>query len=321
MISHDTTDQVTNYRRAPTRKNQLAPSFLPITAMEIPPEKDTVSGPELLRRRVRRVSMEGAAEIRRKSAEEYEFRMAAGARMTAVWRKQRERPSGSADRAPALTVPEEHHRRDEVEPGQVLIKLSEIRPIKGTTEKTLRALAIHMVHNQLAGPYAGINPEEVNAVGKPGEMIPVRVEFTLGKEIIPAVHNKARAYPLQQVYEAQRAKGNLNKQLYVRMRLPSDVTEVGPVPELVMEVPEAEWTSPAGKKTASRINKASPPEDTRPNPHTGSPAKKHKPTKDKVSGVPKSKERLTVWCRLKAWTWTRMRTGCLLFENENENEF
>ena len=142
-----------------------------------------------------------------------------------------------------------------MEPGQVLIKPSDIRPIAGTKEKTLRALAIHIVQNQLAGPYAGINPEEVNAVGKPGEMIPVRVEFTLGKEIIPAVHNKARSYPLQQAYEAQRAEGKLNKQLYVRMRLPSDVTEVGPVPELVMEVPEAEWTSPAGKKAASRRTK------------------------------------------------------------------
>jgi hypothetical protein len=67
-------------------------------------------------------------------------------------------------------------------PGQVLIKPGDIRPIAGTKDKTLRALAIHIVQNQLAGPYAGINPETVNAAGKPGEMIPVRVEFTLGKE-------------------------------------------------------------------------------------------------------------------------------------------
>ena len=255
--------------------------------------------------------MEGAAEIRRRSAAEYEFRMTAGARLKAAWRKQKE---GLRDIRPALTLtaPEEHHRRNEVVPGQVLIKPGDIRPIAGTKDKTLRALAIHIVQNQLAGPYAGIDPEEVNAVGKPGEMIPVRVVFTLGKEVIPAVHNKARAYPLQQAYEAQRAEGNLNKQLYVRMRLPSDVTEVGPVPELVMEVLEAEWTSRAAKKTASRMNEASPPEDTRPNPDTGSPAKKHKPTKNTVRGVPKSKERLTVWCRLKAWTWTRLRTSTRL---------
>ena len=45
MVSHDTTDQVTNYRRAPTRKMLPTPFFLPITAMEIPPEGDTISGP------------------------------------------------------------------------------------------------------------------------------------------------------------------------------------------------------------------------------------------------------------------------------------
>ena len=229
MISHDSTDQVNNYRRAPTRKMQPTPVLLPITAMEIPPEGDTVRGASSDEEERRRVSMEGATEIRRRSAAEYEFRMAAGARLTAVWRKQRE---GLRDIRPALTltVPEEHHRRDELVPGQVLIKPSDIRPIAGTKEKTLRALAIHIVQNQLAGPYAGINPEEVNAVSKPGEMIPVRVEFTLGKEIIPAVHNKARAYPLQQIYEAHRAEGKLNKQLHVRTRLPSDVAEVGPVP-------------------------------------------------------------------------------------------
>ena len=88
-----------------------------------------------------------------------------------------------------------HHRRGDVERGQVLMKPSDIRPIVGTKENTMKALAIHIVQNQLTGPYAGINPEEVNAVGRPGKMIPVRVKLTLGKEIILAVHNKARAYP------------------------------------------------------------------------------------------------------------------------------
>ena len=66
MISHDTTDQVTNYRRAPTRKMQPTPFFLPITAMEIPPEGDTVRGTPSGEEEGRRVSMEGAAEIRRR---------------------------------------------------------------------------------------------------------------------------------------------------------------------------------------------------------------------------------------------------------------
>ena len=161
----------------------------------------------------------------------------------------------------------------------------------------MRALAIHIVQNQLAVPYVGIDPEEVNAVGKPGEMIPVRVEFILGKETIRAVPNKARSYPLQQAYEAQRAEGKLNTQLYVRIRIPSDVNEMGSVPELAMEVPEAEWTSPVGKKTASRRNIASPPENTRPKPHAGSPTKRHKRMEEKVSKVPKSERILTVWCR------------------------
>ena len=91
-----------------------------------------------------------------------------------------------------------------MEPGHVLIKPSDVRPIAGTKEKTLR------VQNQLAGPYAGINPEDVKAVGRPGEKIPVRVEFTLGKPIIPATQNKAKSYPLQQAWEAQRAEGKLN---------------------------------------------------------------------------------------------------------------
>ena len=67
-------------------------------------------------------------------------------------------------------------------------------------------------------------------------------------------------------------------------------------------------TSPVVKKTASKVNEASPPEDARPNPDTGSPSKKRKPTKDGVNGVPKLKERLTVWCRrLKTWIWTSTR--------------
>ena len=166
MISHDSTNQVTSYRRASTRRNQLAPSSSPIreiiSAMDMSSKKDRTSGPELLRRGVRRVSMEGAAETRRKSAEEYEVRMAAGVRLQTAWRKQRE---GLREIKPALTltVPEKHHRRNEVEPGQVLTNPSDIRPIAGTKEKTLRALAIHIVQNQLAGLYAGINPEEVNA--------------------------------------------------------------------------------------------------------------------------------------------------------------
>ena len=170
VISDESTDQVTDYRRAPTRKNRIAPS-LPsqkeyISAMDMSAKKDRTSAPEPMRRRVRRVSLEGAAEIRRKSAEEYEFRMAAGARLQAEWRKQRE---GLREIKPALTLtaPEEHRRGTEVEPGQVLIKPSDVRPIAGTKEKTLRALAIHMVQHQLAGPYAGINPEDVKAVGKP----------------------------------------------------------------------------------------------------------------------------------------------------------
>ena len=206
-----------------------------------------------MRRRVRRVSLEGAAEIRRKSAEKYDFRMAAGARLQAEWRKQRE---GLREIKPALTLtaPEKHRGGTEVELGQVLIKPSDVRPIAGTKEKTLRALAIHIVQKQLAGPYAGINPEDVKAVGRPGEMIPMRVEFTtLGKEIIPATQNKAKSYPLQQPREAQRAEGKLNKQLYVRMRLPYDITQVGPVRKLVMEVPEVEWTSHPGKRAVSRI--------------------------------------------------------------------
>ena len=84
--------------------------------MDMSSKGDGNSRPALLRRGVRRVSIEGTAEIRRESAEEYEFRMAAGMRLQAAWRKQRE---GLREIKPALTltVPEERHRRNEVEPG------------------------------------------------------------------------------------------------------------------------------------------------------------------------------------------------------------
>ena len=116
MISHDSTDKVNNYRRAPTRKIQPTPSFLPITAMETPPEGDTVRGASSDEEERRRVSMEGVAEIRRRSAAEYEFRMTAGARLKAEWRKHRERPRDIRT-ATTLTVPEGHHRRSDVERG------------------------------------------------------------------------------------------------------------------------------------------------------------------------------------------------------------
>ena len=100
--------------------------------------------------------------------------MAAGARLQAEWRKQRE---GLREIKPALTLtaPEEHRRGTEVEPGQVLIKPSDVRPIAGTKEKTLRALAIHVVQNQLTGPYAGTNPDDKQMVEN------VRVCFSLMK--------------------------------------------------------------------------------------------------------------------------------------------
>ena len=197
VVSHDTTDQVTKYRGAPTRKMRVS------TEWDKPPERDNISEPPQYNQTVtserqkksaeeerRRASMERAAEIRKRSAAEYEFRMATGARLTAVWKKQRERNSDSTERAPALTASEKHHEDGEVEPGQVMITPSDIRPIYGTKEKTLRALAIHVVENQLTGPYADIDPEGVNAMGKPGEMMPARVEFTLGRGVIPVIHNK-----------------------------------------------------------------------------------------------------------------------------------
>ena len=68
------------------------------------------------------------------------------------------------------------------------------------------------------------------------------------------------------------------------------------MPELVMEVPEAEWTSPAAKKATTRRTK--PRHQTKEqNPQTGSPAKKHKPAEEQVRGVPEPEERLTVWYR------------------------
>ena len=240
--------------------------------------------------------MERAAKIRKRSVAEYEFRMAAGARLTTVWKKHRERNSDSTERAPAPTAPEKHHEEDVLEPRQVLIKPGDIRPISGTKEKTLRALAIHVVENKLAGPYAGIDPEEVNAMGKPGEMIPVRVEFALGREVIPAVHNTASAYPLKRVYKAQRAKGDLSKQLYVRMKLPSDVTSVGPVPELVMEVPEEEWSSAPAKVQQSMVMQGaeSPPKPTR-STTTGIPPKRIRREVLRVSNGEGKVEVLTLW--------------------------
>ena len=67
-----------------------------------------------------------------KQLAEYEFRMETGARLTAVWRKHRE---WLRDIRPALilTAPEKHRKRDELEPGQVLIKPGDIRPIAGTS--------------------------------------------------------------------------------------------------------------------------------------------------------------------------------------------
>ena len=48
--------------------------------------------------------------------------MAAEARLTAVWKKHTERNSDSTKRAPTLTAPEKHHKKDELEPVQVLIR-------------------------------------------------------------------------------------------------------------------------------------------------------------------------------------------------------
>ena len=107
---------------------------------------------------------------------------------------------------------------------QILVNPGDIRPIKDTTTKTLRALAIHITEEGLAGPYAGIDPNEVRAAADPGDMLPVRVESTVEKEIIPAHTQRGERYPLQQVWEAQRAEGDLNKQLGVRARLPADTT-------------------------------------------------------------------------------------------------
>jgi hypothetical protein len=171
---------------------------------------------------------------------------------------------------------------------QVLVRMEDIKPISGTRELTLRALAIHILQSGIAGPHAGaisaapcllhltdqcllhptapclLHPTALrhtalcSAVGldpsspqldqlDPGTMVPVRVEFTLGKEIIHAHLARAATYPLTQIYEAQRAEGVLNKQLTMMTRLPSDITSVGPVEELQFEIPEP------GEPTALRL--------------------------------------------------------------------
>ena len=147
----------------------------------------------------KRISLEGAAAIRASSAAELRFRLEAGKRLTAEKRTREQK------RANELTTDQERV--------QILVKPGDIRPTKDTTTKTLRALAIHMIEEGLAGPYAGLDPEEVRTAAEPGTMLPVRVEFTIGKEVIPAHTQRGGKYPLQQVWEAQRAEGDLNKQL------------------------------------------------------------------------------------------------------------
>ena len=78
------------------------------------------------------------------------------------------------------------------------------------------------------------------------------------------------------------------------MRLPSDITQVGPVPELVMEVPEEEWTSPPGKRAVSRRGTDSPTRNERVNPHAESPAKKPRPANNTVRNTHEQEERLAV---------------------------
>ena len=160
----------------------------------------------------KRISLEGAAAIRASSAAELRFRLEAGKRLTAEKRTREQKRANE-------------HTTDQKRV-QILVKPGDIRPTKNTTTKTLRALAIHMIEEGLAGPYAGLDPEEVRTAAEPGTMLPVRVEFTVGKEIIPAHTQRGGKYPLQQVWEAQRAEGDLNKQLSVRMRLPSDKTAI-----------------------------------------------------------------------------------------------
>lgn len=76
------------------------------------------------------------------------------------------------------------------------MKPGDIRPTKGTKAKTLRAPAIHMKEESLAGPHAGLDPDGVRAAAEPGAKIPVRIEFTIGKEIIPAHTQRGGTYPL-----------------------------------------------------------------------------------------------------------------------------
>jgi len=83
-------------------------------------------------------------------------------------------------------------------------------------------------------------------------MLPVRVEVTPGKEVIPAVTRWCKSYPLQRVFEAQRAEGEMNKQLSMWTRLPADISATNPVEGLQFEVPEAEYASPAMTEPSAR---------------------------------------------------------------------
>ena len=86
----------------------------------------------------RRVSLEGAAAIRARSAAELRFRLEAGKRLTAEKRAREQR------RAKEPATDQEHV--------QILVKSGDIRPTKDTSTKTLRALAIHVIEERLAGP-------------------------------------------------------------------------------------------------------------------------------------------------------------------------
>jgi hypothetical protein len=77
------------------------------------------------------MSLEGAAAIRASSAAELRFRLEAGKRLTAEKRmiEQKRTKSFATDQ----------------ESVQILVKPGNIRLTKGTTTKTLRALAIHVI--------------------------------------------------------------------------------------------------------------------------------------------------------------------------------
>ena len=92
----------------------------------------------------RRISLEGAEAIKANSAAELRFRLEAGKRLTA------EKGMREQKRANEPTTDQEHV--------QILVKPGDIRPTKQTTSKTLRALAIHVIEEGLAGPYAGLGP-------------------------------------------------------------------------------------------------------------------------------------------------------------------